>query len=148
MNKKIFTSTCVILLVTLCGVMPPPSLNAADFLFTWSPGPVQSVAAYGVYQRAGDAPYELIAQVQVEDLDDPTNPSYMVTGLSEGNTYRFAATTISAAGTESDFSSQTCITVNGQVVECTDTDENGTTVFVSCFISAAGEWRSRRTPQR
>jgi hypothetical protein len=30
------------------------------------------------------------------------------------------------------------VTVNGQVVECHDEDESGTTVFVSCFINAAG----------
>jgi hypothetical protein len=74
----------------------------------------------------------------VADLDDPARPSYRVTGLEDGSTYWFAATSISNSHDESDLHDQTCITVNGQAVDCTDDDdENGTTVIVSCFISAA-----------
>jgi hypothetical protein len=90
----------------------------------------------------------MIDEVQVEDLDNPTHPSYRVIGLGDGNRYWFAATSISASSTESDFSNQTCITVNGQVVECNDHDENGTTVFISCFISTAGERLYQRTTGR
>jgi hypothetical protein len=72
----------------------------------------------------------------------------MVIGLGAGKRYWFAATSISASGTESDFSNETCITVNGQVVECDDHDEDGTTVFISCFISTAGERVYPRTTGR
>jgi hypothetical protein len=58
--------------------------------------------------------------------------------LEDGRTYWFAATSISSAHGESDLHDQTCITVNGQAVDCTDDDDNnGTTVIVSCFINAA-----------
>ena len=90
----------------------------------------------------------MIDEVQVEDLDNPTHPSYMVIGLGAGNRYWFAATSISASSTESDFSNETCITVNGQVVECNDNDENGTTIFISCFISTASERVYQRTTGR
>jgi hypothetical protein len=39
----------------------------------------------------------------------PATPSYRVTGLTNGNTYWFAATSISAFGTESDLYNQPCL---------------------------------------
>lgn len=144
MNTKI----CLVLFAVLWGATISVPLDAADFLFTWKAGPDASITAYRVYQRTGDFPYEMIDEVPVEDLDNPTHPSYRVVGLGDGNSYWFAATSISAASTESDFFNQTCITVNGQVVECDDHDENGTTVFISCFIRAAGEGLYQKTSQR
>lgn len=118
--------------------MVTTNLEAADFLFSWSAGTDPSATAYGIYQRSGDSAYAKVEEISVQDLDHPANPSYLITGLTEGNTYWFAATAISGMGAESEFFDQTCITVNGQIVECTDNDDNGTTVFISCFISAAG----------
>ena len=144
MNTKI----CLVLFAVLWGVTLSAPLDAADFLFTWKAGSDESITAYRVYQRTGDSPYEMIDEVQVEHLDNPTHPSYRVIGLGDGNSYWFAATSISASSTESDFSNETCITVNGQVVECNDHDENGTTVFISCFISTASETLYPRTTGR
>jgi hypothetical protein len=127
----------LVFLATLSGVMLSTNLHAANFLFFWSASTEPSVDAYGIYQRTGDSSYVMIDEVRVQDLDNPDNPSYLATGLADGNTYWFAATSISASGTESDLSNETCITVNGQVVECTDNNENGATVFISCFITAA-----------
>jgi fibronectin type 3 domain-containing protein len=123
---------------TLSGVMLFTNLQAADFLFFWTASTDPSVDTYGIYQRIGDSSYERIDEVSIQDLDNPATPSYLVSGLTDGNTYWFAATSISASGTESDLSNQTCITVNGQIVECTDNNDNGTTVFISCFIITAG----------
>jgi hypothetical protein len=128
----------LVLFAALWAVTLSAPLNAADFLFTWKASSDQSITAYRVYQRTGDSPYEMIAEVPVEDLDNPAHPSYMVIDLVDGNRYWFAATSISASSTESDFFNQTCVTVNGQIIECTDNNENGTTVFISCFITAAG----------
>ena len=122
----------------LTGVMVTTNLAAADFLLSWSAGTDPSVTAYGIYQRSGDSAYEKIQEVSVQDLEDPVNPSCLVTGLTDGNTYWFAVTAISGSGAESEFFDQTCITVNGRIVECTDDDDNGSTVFISCFITAAG----------
>jgi len=123
---------------TLSGVMLFANVYAANFLFFWKAATDPSVTAYGIYQRTGDSSYVMIDEVSVQDLDTPANPSYLVTGLIDGNTYWFAATSIASSGTESNFYNQTCITVNGQIIECTDNNENGTTVFISCFITAAG----------
>jgi hypothetical protein len=73
----------------------------------------------------------------VQDLVAPASPSYLVSGLGDGGTFWLAATAISASDTESDLSSETCITVNGQAVECTGRNKNGGAIIVSCFINAA-----------
>ncbi|MCU0593437.1 MAG: hypothetical protein MUC57_18445 [Desulfobacterales bacterium] len=127
---------CLILIGALCGAALAPVTDAADFLFVWDASPDPSVTAYGIYQRSGDLPYQKIDEVRVQDLDNPAHPSYRVAGLGDGGTYWFAATAISVSDSESDFANQTCITVNGQVVECTDNDEDGATVYISCFINA------------
>jgi hypothetical protein len=113
-------------------------LGAANFLFTWNASPDTDISGYRVYQRTGDSDYKLLAEIEESGLDDPSHPSYLVTGLRDGTTYHFAASTVSAVGEESTLSDQTCITVNGQVVECQDNNQSGTTVFISCFITAAG----------
>jgi len=112
-------------------------LDAADFLYSWTASTDPTVTTYGIYQRIGNSAYQRIDEVRVAELDDPARPSYLVTGLGEGATFWFAATSISGAGTESDLDNKTCITVNGQVVQCTDQDDTGSTVFISCFISTA-----------
>lgn len=140
------TKICFVLVAALWGVALAAPLDAADFLFTWKASPDASTTAYRVYQRTGDSPYEMIDEVHVQDLDNPVHPSYLVIGLGDGNRYWFAATSISASSTESDFSNETCITVNGQVVECNDQDDNGATVFISCFISTASETFYQRKP--
>jgi len=126
------------LIATLSCVMLVTNVYAANFLFFWSASADPSVTAYGIYQRTNDSSYEMIDKVNIQDLDNPSNPSYLITGLMDGNTYWFAATSITSSGNESNLSNQTCITVNGQIIECTDNNENGTTVFISCFITAAG----------
>jgi hypothetical protein len=128
----------IVFLAALPVVMSFNILHAANFLFFWEASTDLFVPDYGIYQRIGDSDYVMIDEVRVQDLDNPATPSYLVTGLEDGNSYWFAATSITSSGTESSLSNQTCITVNGQIVECTDDDENGATVFISCFITAAG----------
>jgi hypothetical protein len=138
-----------ILLSALCALTLAPAAQAVDYLFSWDASPDPSVTAYAIYQRNGDSPYQRIDEVRVQDLDDPANPSYRVTGLAGGGTLRFATTAITASGGESDFSNQTCITVNGQVVECTDDDDDdGAFVYVSCFIGAVEARLPNRAPGR
>lgn len=137
------------LLAAFCGVTLSSGVVAADFVFTWKPSSDPFVTSYGVYQRIGDGPYQRIDVIRTADLDDPAHPSYRVTGLNEGNTYWFAATGISASNIESDLSSQTCVTVNGQAVECHDDgDESGSTIIVSCFIRGVDEGLSAKTKGR
>jgi hypothetical protein len=120
-------------------------LGAADFLYTWNASPDAGLSGYRVYQRTGDSAYELLDEIETADLDDPSHPSYLVTGLQSGFVYHFAASSVSASGTEGDLSNQTCITVNGQVVQCQDNDQTGATIFISCFINTArhgvGAWK-------
>lgn len=130
---------CTALLIGLLALMAATALplGAADFLFTWDASPDADLSGYRVYQSVGDSDYEMLAEIEEPDLDDPSHPSYLVTGLQDGIVYHFAASAVSASGTEGDQSNQTCVTVNGQVVQCQDNNQNGATVFVSCFINAA-----------
>jgi len=129
-----------ILLIGLTALMAATALplGAANFLYTWDASPNADLSGYRVYQSVDDSDYELLAEIEESDLDDPSHPSYLVTGLQDGFVYHFAASAVSASGTEGDQSNQTCVTVNGQVVECHDNNQSGTTVFISCFITAAG----------
>jgi hypothetical protein len=115
-------------------------LDAADFLYTWDPNPAAGLSGYRVYQRTENAPYELLAEVDAADLEDPAQPSYLVTGLQDGGVYHLAAASVRSSGEESALSNETCVTANGQVVACPDKDQdkdqNGAVVFISCFISA------------
>lgn len=143
MKKYLCPTVLLIGLSALIAATAIP-LGAADFLFTWNASPDTGLSGYRVYQRTGDSDYELLDEIEKADLDDPSHPSYLVTGLQTGFVYHFAASSINASGTESDLSNQTCITVNGQVVQCQDNDETGATVFISCFIitasRGAGTW--------
>ena len=135
MTTKVWLTLCAM----LCGLALPFSLNAANFLFSWKASTDPSVTAYGIYQRTGDSAYVKIDEVNVKDLDNPIKPSYLVSGLTDGNTYRFAVTLIYVSGAESELFNQTCIKVNGQIENCNDDDDNGATVYISCFIRTAGE---------
>ncbi len=136
----------MVFLAALYGVTLSSPLNAADYLFCWNASADPSITAYGVYQRIGDSSYEKIDEVRTEDLDDPARPSYLVTGLGEGNSYWFAAPAISASNAGSDISNETCVTVNGQAVECPD--EDGAAIIVSCFIRASDGGISQRAADR
>jgi hypothetical protein len=111
-------------------------LGAADFLYTWDPSPDDGLNGYRIYQRTGEATYELLAQVDAAGLKDPAHPGFWITGLQSGGVYHFAAAAVKTSGEESALANQTCITVNDQVVECQDENQSGAVVFINCFISA------------
>ncbi len=136
------------LLAFLCAAALPASLNAADFLFAWTASADLSVTAYGVYQQTGSSAFKLIKKVGVEELADPTKPSYLVTGLRDTTTYRFAATSFLSSNTESDFFSETCITVNGEIFQCFDDEDSNASVYISCFIETVGSEFFRRAARR
>jgi hypothetical protein len=136
-RKPLLRATLLIGLAALMAATALP-LGAANFLYTWDASPDAGLSGYRVYQSVGDSDYEVLAEIDEADLDDPSHPSYLVTGLQSGFVYHFAASAVSASGTEDHLSNQTCITVNGQVVQCQDNNESGGTVFISCFITAAG----------
>lgn len=133
--RRTLTRACRVGLAVLVLATALPPLQAADFIYSWTASSDPTVTAYGIYQRTEDSAYRRVDEVRVADLDDPARPSYLLTGLGEGATFWFAATSISGAGTESDLNNKTCITVNGQVIKCAEEDDTGATVLVSCFIS-------------
>jgi hypothetical protein len=121
--------------VLLVSVAVQPAVGA-DFLLTWKASTDPDLSSYGIYQRRGDSAYVRIEELPVEELDDPAEPSYLVAGLEPGSRYTLAVTAVFASGGESDFFARQCIRVDDAIVDCGDTDD-GATIFVSCFISAA-----------
>ncbi|MCU0560967.1 MAG: hypothetical protein MUD16_12345 [Desulfobacterales bacterium] len=142
------TKAVLTLLALLGAAVSPATLEAANFLFSWNAGADPSIAAYGIYQRTGSSAYERVGQVRVRELADPARPSYLMTGLNDGATYWFAATAILSTGAESELFGQTCITVDGDVLQCRDDEDTTASVYISCFISAAGGDFFRKTARR
>jgi hypothetical protein len=142
------TTAWWVLFTLVCAAVWPAAPGAATFLFSWNASGNLSVTAYGVYQKTGGSAFELVDEVRVEDLVDPANPSYLVTGLKDGTTYWFAASSILSTGAESDLFNQTCINVNGEVVECSEDEDTTASVYISCFISAAGDGSRTARPRR
>ncbi len=128
-------------------LLPRPA-TALDFLFSWRADPDPGCAGYAVFRRTGDALWENIAELPLSGLEDPTHPVFLVTGLSSGTTYRFAVSSRYASGTESALYAETCIRVGEAIAECGEDEKDGTTLFVSCFLSAAAENSRREGPRR
>jgi hypothetical protein len=141
------TRAWLVLVATLLGLALPLFVDAASFLYSWKATSDPSVIAYGVYQRIGDSDYVKIDVVEIKDLKDPNRPSYLFAGLTDGNTYWFAVTLIYLSGAESGLFNQTCIRVNGHLEDCNDDDDNGATVYITCFIRTAGEWFVQKTSE-
>jgi hypothetical protein len=146
------TKAWLALIALLCGLALPQPLAAASFIFYWKASTNPSVIAYGIYQRRGSSDYLKIDEVMIKDLEDPNKPSYVFSGLTDGNTYWFAVTFIDDSGDESELFHQTCIKVDGQVEDCHDDEDedqdDGTTVYINCFIRSAGEWFFKKSTDR
>jgi hypothetical protein len=76
-----------------------PALADQSVTLTWSPSPDTNAVGYKIYYGGASQAY-----TNTVALGNVTNVT--VSGLTEGATYYFAATTVSAAGTESIFSNE------------------------------------------
>lgn len=76
---------------------------------TWSPSPIASVAGYKVYYGGASRTY-----TNTVTLGNTTNVT--ISGLSEGATYFFGATTVDGSGVESDFSNEATYAIPQTVV--------------------------------
>lgn len=111
---------------------------AVDVLFSWPADPDPALTGYAVYRRTGGADWETLEELPLSALDDPAHPALLVTGLSPGTTYWFAAASLYADGSEGPLVATTCVQVGESVLDCHDEDEDGTRVTVSCFLTTAG----------
>jgi hypothetical protein len=83
----------------LCLLARWPALADQSVTLTWSPSPIANVAGYNIYYGGASRSY-----TNSVNLGSVTNIT--ISGLTEGATYFFAATTVDSSGNESDFSNE------------------------------------------
>ncbi|MBW1867443.1 MAG: fibronectin type III domain-containing protein, partial [Deltaproteobacteria bacterium] len=92
------------------------AVSAADLTLAWDSNSEQDLAGYKIYYKTGSsgAPYDgndadqggsgII--VSLEDLSDPENPGFTLSGLSENTVYYLAVTAYNEQGSESGYSNE------------------------------------------
>jgi len=145
--KKIqyFLPIFIVCLIAAGLVSAPPvaATGPAEFILGWDANAEADLDGYEIYYRKGDpgATYDFLAEVYVDELEDPDNPMVTITDVSNGlfsdiitpvvrmtelannSTYHFALTAFDTQGKTSDFSEELCVEVIGTaVVECRSAD--------------------------
>ena len=113
--------------------------GAAEFMLGWDANEETDLDGYEIYFRKGvpGSPYNFLAEVYVDELEDPDNPMVTITDLfndlladlikpvvkipelENNSTYHFALTAFNTQRKTSDFSEELCVEVIGSsVVEC------------------------------
>ena len=80
---RLVLSGCLCVLVLL--FLAAPALSA-DVTLAWDPNGEADLEGYGVYFKLGASgpPYDLFGYVTLQELNDPDNPAFAVTGLARG----------------------------------------------------------------
>ncbi|MGA1870091.1 MAG: hypothetical protein ACMUJM_16265 [bacterium] len=106
---------------------------SAEVTLAWDRNSEPDLAGYKVYYKtdASGEPYDggdaaqgtSGIEVPVGDLDDPYNPTYQLTGLSNEEIYYFAVTAYDQEANESDYSNEVCLNpFSDNDSDSTDTD--------------------------
>jgi hypothetical protein len=130
----------------LVSVLPSTASGPAEFILGWDANDEADLDGYEIYYRKGvpGATYKFLAEVYVDELEDPDNPMVSITDLYNGlltdlitpvvrmaelannSTYHFVLTAFDTQGQTSDFSEELCVKVIGtSVVECRSADSGG-----------------------
>ena len=87
----------------------------ADLTLAWDSNTDPDLEGYGVYFKkdAPGPPYDLFGYVTLQELSDPNNPTFALTGLQPGSRYYIAATAYDTAGNESGYSDSVSAQIPG-----------------------------------
>jgi uncharacterized membrane protein YgcG len=123
-NSRLVLSGCLCVLVLL--LLAAPALSA-DVTLAWDPNSEADLEGYGVYFKLGASgpPYDLFGYVTLQELNDPDNPAFALTGLEKGSNYYFAVTAYDTAGNESGYSAPVCAQIGDQILPCTSASSSG-----------------------
>ena len=131
--------------VALVSALASTASGPAEFILGWDANDEADLDGYEIYYRKGvpGATYKFLAEVYVDELEDPDNPMVTITDLDNGlltdlitpvvrmteladnSTYHFALTAFDTQGKTSDFSEELCVEVIGtKVVECGSADND------------------------
>lgn len=99
----------------------------SDVTLAWDPNSEPHLEGYGVYFKKGapGPPYDLFGYVAIDEITDPSNPTFTVSGLEKGAQYYFALTAYDTAGGESDFSNVVCAEVGDTITPCSTGNPGG-----------------------
>ncbi len=150
LNLKINGSPHFLLIFLVCVVaaglvsgLPSTAFEPAEFILAWDANAEADLDGYEIYFREGvsGATYKFLAEIYVDELEDPDNPSVTITDLyndlltdlimpviriselANNSTYHFALTAFDTQRKTSDFSEELCVEVIGStVVECRSED--------------------------
>jgi hypothetical protein len=114
-------------LFLLMWVLSAGPASAVDLTLAWDPNTEPDLEGYGVYlsKDAPGPPYDLAGYVTTAELEDPSNPTFTVTGLVKGDRYYLALTAYDTSGAESDFSDAVCADIGDTVTACASSDTGG-----------------------
>jgi hypothetical protein len=125
--------------VALVSALPSTASDPVEFILGWDANEETDLDGYEIYFRKGvpGSTYIFLAEVYVDELEDPDNPTVTITDLYNGfltdlitpvvrmaelannSTYHFALTAFDTQGKTSEFSEALCVEVIGtSVVEC------------------------------
>jgi hypothetical protein len=109
--------------------------ETVEFGLTWDANTERDLDGYEIYFKKGGsgAAYQFLAEVYVDELEDPDNPRAIITNLYNGvghdpettirmgeladtGTYYFGLTAFDTYGNISEFSEEICVKVKGQSV--------------------------------
>ena len=123
-SHRLLLSACLCVIVLL--FLAAPALSA-DVNLGWDPNGEANLEGYGVYYKQGASgpPYNLFGYVSLQELNDPDNPAFTLTGLQKGSRYYFAVTAYSTAGNESGYSTPVCAQIGDQILPCTSSSGSG-----------------------
>ena len=144
---RLVLSGCLGVLVLL--FLAAPALSA-DVTLAWDPNSEADLEGYGVYFKLGASgpPYDLFGYVTLQELNDPNNPAFAVTGLAKGSSYYFAVTAYDTAGNESGYSTPVCAQIGDQILPCTSPPSSGGSSGGSggggggCFIETSSDYEN------
>jgi hypothetical protein len=130
----------------LVSALPSTASGPVEFILGWDANSEADLDGYEIYVRQGtaDTTYTFLAEVYLDELEDPDNPKVTISELYNGlqsdritpvvrmaeltnnSAYYFALTAFDTQGKTSDFSEELCVEVIGaSVVECGSADDSG-----------------------
>jgi hypothetical protein len=127
----------------LVSALPAAASESPEFILGWDANEEADLDGYEIYFKKGvsGSEYKFLAEVYVDELEDPDNPMVTITDLYNdlltdlvtpvvkmaelvnNSTYHFSLTAFNTQGKTSDFSEEVCVEVIGtSVVECGSAD--------------------------
>ncbi len=139
--KHTFKLMGIIVILFLCLQAP---CDARDVTLQWNPNMESELAGYKIYYDFySDAPYygedanegRSPIIVSIEELNDPDNPEFTLTGLDETDTYFFAITAYDHESLESDLSNEGTTGADGEFAVLNEASSDSSTCFIRSAIS-------------